>query len=573
MTPVHFKEFGQSMVAVGLFSSNFLFWSKSGYFATSADTIPLLHTWSLAVEEQFYIIFPLLLIILYKYTSKFLIITLTLFTLASLGLAQVQSEFAPSAGFYLLPSRAWELLAGALVSLYLMRHPQPAGAAAVLIPALGLVMIVYSVLAFGPSTPFPSIWTIIPVGGTALIILCAQSNVWPGRLLAYPILVWIGLLSYSAYLWHQPLFAFARIRASEPPTVSVMMGLATLSFAIAYISWRFIEQPFRKRELINSSKVFRAATLVSVALLTIGTALHATNGLPSRLNEGARLATTETYFLPDPKCEPHTFGGYKGCAYGEARPRQVALWGDSHGMVWASSLARVLATIDVGLVNVTRSACMPTIGIELQGKNCARDEGPIFNYLVSRESPNVLVMTARWALYLSGRGYNNCEGGIEDQNPIVFRQLHGTLPESSTNLATNAIRATIQALLDANKTVIVVRTIPEISWNVPERIFRDEMFSTGITRPVTVPYACHERRIQISRAAFAPFEGNPHVFFVDPADLLCNNHEKGRCIAELDGTPLYLDDDHLSSQGARLLAQDALPTLEAALKFSTTHNH
>lgn len=247
MSPPQFKDFSQSLVAVALFGSNFLFWREDGYFAAAAEQKPLLHTWSLAVEEQYYMLFPLALILLWRFRRDRVVLFVALAAMVSLIASEWGWRNAPAANFYLAPTRIWELLAGSLCA-FVLRNGAPFDRAlwGNLAAAAGLALICYSVVAFGDGTPAPSVYLLLPVMGTCLIILFAGPGTWVARLLRARPLMAIGLISYSAYLWHQPLFAFARLRFGSELQAGEMAALSLASLAIAYFSWRFVERPVRR---------------------------------------------------------------------------------------------------------------------------------------------------------------------------------------------------------------------------------------------------------------------------------------------------------------------------------------
>jgi peptidoglycan/LPS O-acetylase OafA/YrhL len=269
MLPTEFKDFSQSIAAVSLFSSNFLFWMESGYFAAAAEQKPLLHTWSLAVEEQYYILFPLLLIALWRRSALTTTLLLGVIFVLSLAGSEWLYRVDPEANFYLLPTRAWELLMGSLCAiLTLNRGPQRNNALAL----IGLILILGSVFVYDKTTPFPSLWAVPPVLGTGLVLVFATHGTWVARLLSMRGFVGIGLISYSAYLWHQPLFALARLRDPVEPSLSLMMGLAFVSLGLAYLSWRFVEQPARQIPWA-AWKVMCSTVVVSGAVLVLGAVL------------------------------------------------------------------------------------------------------------------------------------------------------------------------------------------------------------------------------------------------------------------------------------------------------------
>lgn len=243
MLPSELKDFSQSVVSVVFFASNILFWREEGYFAPAAEMKPLLHTWSLAVEEQYYVLFPIFLLLAWRFGRRSVFWSICAIAALSLAASEWSWRNAPSANFYLAPTRAWELLAGSICA-FLLSGREPRASNALSLAVLGLI--VFAIFYFDDSTPFPSVYALAPVLGTALIILFGGSGSWAARLLSTRSFVGIGLISYSAYLWHQPLFAFARIRSVLEPSPELMMALAALSLVLAYFSWRYVETPFRK---------------------------------------------------------------------------------------------------------------------------------------------------------------------------------------------------------------------------------------------------------------------------------------------------------------------------------------
>jgi peptidoglycan/LPS O-acetylase OafA/YrhL len=285
MLPTQLEDYGKSVVAVNLFVSNILFWRESGYFAGAAELKPMLHTWSLAVEEQFYIVFPLVIALLVPRLRILALVGLIAFvTLASFALSDFAATWKPVANFYLAPTRAWELLVGALCAFYLHHKGQQSNEWLAL---AGVIAIALSIVMLDDLTPFPSRFALPAVLGTALIIVYASKETWTARALSLKPLVYIGLISYSAYLWHQPLLAFARLQMEHPPTLLlVVLGIA--SFPMAFLSWRYVEQPFRTKSagtnapLVSSAMLWVWLGLPFLAVTLFAVYLVVTDGLRDR---------------------------------------------------------------------------------------------------------------------------------------------------------------------------------------------------------------------------------------------------------------------------------------------------
>ena len=290
LLPTQQESYARSLLATLLFSSNILFWQETGYFMAEAALKPLLHTWSLAVEEQFYLLYPLFLVALWRFGLRLRVGVIGLLFLASLIGSTVLAEIAPGANFYLLSSRAWELLAGALLALALARG-RVLSRFAELINLAGLAMVAGSLALFNAGTPMPSLWGLIPVGGTILLIAFATEATILGRILAQRPLVQIGLMSYSAYLWHWPIFVFARLRFGDALGPALLAGLIAATFFLSYLSWRFVEQPFRRRGAAAPVPIRPFLALLAATVATL-VALTQIDGL--RIVGGASLVADAT---------------------------------------------------------------------------------------------------------------------------------------------------------------------------------------------------------------------------------------------------------------------------------------
>lgn len=267
-------DFSKSIIAVLTFSSNFLFWSQKGYFDASNELKPLLHTWSLGVEEQYYIVFPALLILAARMGPRSRFVLMAVLALVSILFAQWTAMNKPDFGFYMLPTRFWEFMLGFLCTqLEPMLGRWPTWRRNFL-SALGLLMLMASVFFYDEKTPFPGFSALIPTVGAALAILFALPDTWGGRLLGSRPIPTIGLLSYSAYLWHQPVFSFARFRSYGDMAPENLVLLIPGILVLSWLSWRFIETPIRRRALLRRTRdllwVLGLASLVGLSTAAYG---------------------------------------------------------------------------------------------------------------------------------------------------------------------------------------------------------------------------------------------------------------------------------------------------------------
>lgn len=294
LLPRDMKNFSQSLVSTTFFASNILFWFEAGYFDTSSELKPLLHTWSLAVEEQYYILFPAFMILMWGALKKYLTAVVFALLMISLGLSEWSLNHSPESAFYLLYSRLWELLVGVLVAIFLFKN-ETAGIKKWIRDSLGVfgaLLIGYSVFFYSEGTSFPGISALAPTLGAAFIIIFVTKGTMLYKTLASKVMVGIGLISYSAYLWHQPLFSLVHYISFHELIVFFKLGLCAIVFIISYMSWRFVELPFRKEGRIPN---IVSVSMLAVAVLFIsgiGFLGHATEGYAFR-NVGIRALQFE----------------------------------------------------------------------------------------------------------------------------------------------------------------------------------------------------------------------------------------------------------------------------------------
>ena len=299
LSPSDLKDFGQSLVSTVTFSSNIQFWWERGYFGTPLDYKPLLHTWSLAVEEQYYIIFPIFLTLAWKMGIKTITNILIVVFLISFVLAHVSSVYGTfdriiTGSFYLLPTRIWEILVGVFVALHFdkLRSNIPDNSNQIL-SLIGLGMILFSIFTFDGNTPFPSIYSLIPTLGTALVIISSTSTTFVNKFLRRRGLVFLGLISYSTYLWHQPIFVFTRIKMGDEISQLTFFLLCSLSIFLGYLSWKFVEAPFRDKDKVTRNGIFKFSISGILIFILIGSSIALTNGFVKRYSDIEQEIYTE----------------------------------------------------------------------------------------------------------------------------------------------------------------------------------------------------------------------------------------------------------------------------------------
>jgi len=445
MTPLQLKDFSQSLTAVSLFSSNVLFLYESEYFGPSAELKPLLHTWSLAVEEQYYIFFPIFILAVWRFGKKILFYALLLIGFASFLLSQWGSANYPIANFYLLPTRVWELLIGSLVAIHLLYKERRITSQKVrffrieqCLSGLGFALILYSIFTFDDETPFPSFYALVPTVGTALIILYASEKTLVARLLSAKLPVGIGLISFSAYLWHQPLFAFARLRSISEPSHELMLLLGFLSLVLAFISWRYIEKPFRNKSKYSRSQIFYLAAIATVCFVGIGFFGHVNQGFPYRTmsngnsyadnNYGERIRVNHGL---SKTCEK-SFTLHEDCR--TSNQPEILVWGDSFAMHLTPGI--LSSNDDAKIIQMTKSVCGPIIGLapfnkkwpEKWSKGCLDFNESVAQWVKANTSLRYAVLSSPFGQYLSDDWkMRTTDGVVDSDKATTYKYFTSTL--------------------------------------------------------------------------------------------------------------------------------------------------
>lgn len=289
LLPSQLATFGKALISVVLYLSNYFFASELGYFSAAAGQQPLIHIWSLSFEEQFYLFFPLLIVLCWRFGRQHLIKIL----LAIAGLSFLWASWLVFnqnfAGYFSTVGRLWEILLGSLISLYsLDKKPQFSFNLKQAGSLIGLIFILLAVFTFKRKAPNPSYLTLLPTLGTALVILFATSETWVNKILSHKIMVTIGLVSYSFYLWHQPFFAFARVRFLNVGTLE-MIALTLLAFILSLFSWKYIEQPFRDRKKTSTFLTLFLVSATAALLLSAGWTFISQKGFVDRFPESEKF--------------------------------------------------------------------------------------------------------------------------------------------------------------------------------------------------------------------------------------------------------------------------------------------
>jgi peptidoglycan/LPS O-acetylase OafA/YrhL len=567
LMPWELEDFGQSVATTAIFASNFLFFTEAGYFDGPAELKPLLHTWSLAIEEQYYLLFPGFLILIHRYMrGSYLPWILGLF-ITSLLLSIWSVAYASNAAFYLLPSRTWELLLGSLLVLtgFSPRHQ----ALRELCGWTGLALIVIAVLTFTSDTPFPGAAALLPCVGTALIIVGGRGG--PAtlimRLLSARSVVYVGLISYSLYLWHWPILVFAKHYLVRELTLIESTCLVALSFMIAALSLRFIEKPFRgKGGLLNTRGLFRTSAALIGVTIFIGLVFDESEGLPSRLPANVERIAQVSQDKPAARkrCEgikPDKVTYDFVCRVNdlEVTPSFI-VWGDSHAMAMIPTLGEVAKNNDLNGLNLSSNGCVPFLNVSRPGRDltgeCSKFNDKVLSMLEAHPEIAKIVLIAHWSAYAEGTTY----GSASEQTLYLATADHmaRSLAENQDNYE-SALTRTLQAIASLGREIVIIGPIPEIGRDVPNVLAKAQWRGQPLDLRITTrDYRVRQRFVFES---FARAGDEVDLRFYSPQDRFCPN---GFCdVVGETGLPLYFDDSHVSSHGAKRL----IPIFESI--FST----
>lgn len=547
LLPSDMKSFSQSLVAVSFFSSNILFWLTSGYWDTASELKPLLHTWSLAVEEQYYVLFPLFLMLMWNYRKRWILATFILIAVISLVIAQWGAYHKPSATFYLLPTRGWELAIGACIAFYFLYRKKAIRTLLShklvdeVLGFLGLLMIFYGVFVFNETTPFPGIYALVPTIGTGLIILFSSSQTITGRLLSSKLLVAIGLISYSAYLWHQPLLAFTRYRSITEPSEFIYATIVVVTFLFAYLSWKYIEKPFRNRNGVSKKKIFLFSVVGSAIFIIIGLSGHITNGFYSRYSDSQKVVLNFSNYdkknlYREGACfleSDQKYSDFKDECFspGTASDKgTIILWGDSH----SGALSYGFRKNFQNFTQLTASGCTPLIDYDpIKRPDCI----DINNYVlkkIEQLKPELLVLHANWSDPL-----NKIEVGLKKGLSHTISYIRSVSPKTR---------------------IIIIGGIPQWKPSLPILIVKNNIELNEMAYIYSKSY----KKIEFTDNVLSMVANENKLTFISLLDIFCKDE---KCLSSVKlgnkYEPFAWDYGHLTKSSSLLVLEKILPILNA----------
>lgn len=535
-TPEHHAQFGKSLLASLLSVSNILFWKEAGYFDTSVEFKPLLHTWSLAVEEQFYLVWPALLLVLSRLGRKWLLLFLLISSVISVYWAERWLKIDPSGAFFLTPFRLAEFACGAVLVWLLPFQPKNKLLLEPLL-AVGFLCIGWSIFAFSKQTPFPGLHALLPSLGAALIIYSGQARLL-GWLLRNPVSAGIGLISYSLYLIHWPLLIFYKYWKYSELTQPDRLGLLLACFLLAGLSWKCIEQPFRKGRLIPQKAFFALCGGVAVLLLVAGAAVVQQAGFPRRISgKFAQVKNAGQFHIDQYGGKGYSLTGRIGA---KKKEYDVIITGDSFVLQYAAGLDQLFQRYGITAKTATDYACIigPDITFFYQGKPddaCTAQNQRFFKLAASNRKP--VILSLAWEWYIEG----TCD--------LTGKQIKFANHKAYEDFMIDNLRR-IRAKIGANRQLILIG-------NPPGSGNRNGIISC-LNRPSFLPNNCLEAMVfpksqgiglAINRRLREFAEAEPNVWFFDPFDVFC--HQNSCAALDYQNNKIwYSDGGHISIDGS-----------------------
>ena len=553
LVPSHLVEFSKSILYSLGFSSNFYFhYSAQQYGAESGLLKPFLHTWSLSVEEQYYILFPIVLLFTFKYFRKYLVHILILGFIISLGLAEWTSRNYPSISFYSIHTRMWELLTGSIMAYFeiTLGHRSKNKTLNLIFPTIGLILIGHSILFFNDRIFHPSFYTLSPIIGVCLIIWFSNKDELVTKILSIKLFVGIGLVSYSLYLWHYPIFAFARIIEFSQGSLFYKLLLGIIIIILSIFSYYFVERPARNKK--NKFKVVLSLSLILIfVLIILNINIVQKDGYKDRLPEIFQKDLSEQpWALLKNSDGEQCHNNVKKCKFNTSSNKKIYVIGDSHMAAIISNLIDRVVKKDYQFITSTLDACLffPEFNlVEVTtmkiNERCNHSYFQTIKEVLSKDKNSIVIFGGRFPLHLSNYFFDNQEGGIEGKEfGLKYVSVGGyeTIETSFQNEISE---------LSKSYKIILIYPIPEVGWNVPSKLLRDYLITKNY---ITTSYEVYKNRTKSSFELLDSIKGK-NIYRVYPHTLFCNTTIKNRCVTHNDKNIFYADDDHPSIKGAEMI--------------------
>tara|TARA_B100000787_G_scaffold85683_1_gene63199 strand:+ start:353 stop:2308 length:1956 start_codon:yes stop_codon:yes gene_type:complete len=557
LLPNSFVDFSKSLISSIFSFSNFYFHSTATIYGADSSLLkPLLHTWSLSVEEQFYILFPVTVFVIYKFFKKYLLMFIFFGILISLIFSQYASIAHPYFNFWMLPSRGFELLLGSLLAKLELDNGRKVENSSTILnnifSIIGILLIFYSLIFFNNKMLLPSFYSLVPIVGTMLVIWFSHKDELLTKILSNRIIVFFGLISYSLYLFHFPIFAFGRYLDLLDNNLFILIFFVILASSLSY---HFIEKPFRNKKIISFRKLSILCIITIVILVSFNSYVIHKDGLQERVPKiFQNLKYIKGVYDVGSEVDFNTQG----------TEGNVLVIGDSHAGDILYQLNEKLIKENVNLAQ---------LGTALYIENLNQINNPNFKYhnlkikkYLNKEKNLIVIFHQRWTHQISKILYNN----FSAQQIILLNKI-GMNNDFKKQVIKKSIVSSINSTLEKNHKVILVYPIPENAIN-PIRTLYGKYFlkSFDFYKNKQIPifstsYDAYEKRNKLIFEILDSIQ-NDNIYRVYPHKYFCNNQIKNRCVANSKDRIYYYDDNHLSQQGLTFLIKDIIDTIKMIKK-------
>lgn len=560
LLPGSFIDFSKSILYSLGFSSNFYFhFSGQEYGALSGLFKPFLHTWSLSVEEQFYILFPIVLLITFKYFRKYLVHILILGFVISLGLADWGSRNHPSISFYSIHTRMWELLAGSILAYFEINngHRSQNKTLNLILPTIGLFLIGHSILFFNDKMFHPSFFTLSPIIGVCLIIWFSNKDEIITKILSTKLFVGIGIISYSLYLWHYPIFAFIKTTGLVMGNMTYKLLLIPILLICSVISYYFVEKPFRNKKN-NIKNILILIFISSLILIFCNLYVINNNGIKNRLPE---------FFQKNLEERVVNF-------HQKDNTQKIVLIGDSHSSALEFNLNEEIKKKDLSLTRFgTRMYLSDFNYVDKKTKkideNFINSNIKIDNFL--KENSNLIVVFhQRWSIRFLETYFDN-EEGYKEVNDLEYPSYLEPINTKTSSLKERqqyikeGLISQINKIINQGHKLVLVYQVPEVGVSPYRYLFKKYIFNKNLFNN-SIPffsgsYEVYKKRNKLIFEILDSIK-NENIYRVYPHSYFCDKQIKDRCVANDKDNIFYYNDDHLSVQGSKFVVDGIMKEIE-----------
>jgi peptidoglycan/LPS O-acetylase OafA/YrhL len=575
LSPNKFVELSKSIIFSEFFVSNYFFW-KDGLIYGSEDSFikPFLHSWSLSVEEQFYLFFPLAMLIIFKIKKNLILHLIVYLIVISFFTTNLTVLNFPSLSFYSIHARIWELACGSLVAFLEVHKSFKISKFKLVIRLsfqfIALFLLFFAIFKFNQNTLHPSFNTLVPVLSIMLLISSLNENDFITKILSNKILVGTGLISYSLYLIHFPILSIANNLNFENLNYSLRFAVLLSIILLSIISFYFVERPFRNKNLVSRKKFSILIFLSFILLLVINLIVIKKNGFIERLPYILQKSLTEkrpwTLLKSNDEIECYSRKG-QPCTFGREHKKEFYLLGDSHLAAMSSEIKKIALKNNFKYVDLTMPRCLYLPNFVRVNKNngkvsnfCNEEYQKKVEMIIEQSSKeSAFVIGGRLPMYISGKKFDNKEGGVEP-GKVWLEEFKPTKYDITFQIQ---FKDTLEKIALSGRKIILIYPIPEVGFDVKDELYKripkniinldKNKFQKSLKdNPVTTSYKIYKERTKKTFELLDSIKGK-NIFRVYPHKVFCKNKASGRCNTHDDKNIYYFDNNHLSLSGTKMI--------------------